>query len=158
MPTITFTLSDFGLASLASKFPTVRFIPSQAGIAGARLFSTTPIEVTPDPAGVGVVELAATDGVVPEVFYTVHISHLNSGGVPTHFDVLGLRIFVPTGYVGALADLPGVPLSPNSVLVSLDPPPEGYKGFYLNAPGPGLPPGDPDNPASSGTGILEIVS
>lgn len=137
MPTITFTLSDFGLASLASKFPTVRFIPSQAGIAGDRLFSTTPIEVTPDPAGVGVVELAATDGVVPEVWYTVQIHHLNSGGVPTHFDVLGLRIFIPTDYDGPLTGLPGVPLGPNTVLVSLDPPPPGYKGWWLYSPAAG---------------------
>ena len=59
---------------------------------------------------------------------------------------------------GSISDLDGPDLSAHSVLVSLDPPPPGYRGWYLNAPGPGLPPGDPDDPASSGTGILEIVS
>lgn len=59
---------------------------------------------------------------------------------------------------GMISDLAGVDLSIYSVLVSLSPPPPGYKGWYLNAPGPGQPLGDPDDPASSGTGILEIVS
>ena len=59
---------------------------------------------------------------------------------------------------GPIEELPGVPASVSSVLVQLAPPPPGYRGWYLNAPGPGEPVGDPDDPASSGTGILEIVS
>lgn len=59
---------------------------------------------------------------------------------------------------GAIQDLPGAPISSATVLVQLAPPPPGYRGWYLNAPGPGEPVGDPDDPASSGTGILEIVS
>lgn len=62
----------------------------------------------------------------------------------------------PSG--GTIGNLAGPNLTTYSVLVSLDPPPAGYKGWYLNAPGAGLPPGDPDDPESSGTGILEIVS
>lgn len=59
------------------------------------------------------------------------------------------------GPIGSLTDRD---LSIYSVLVSLSPPPPGYRGWYLNAPGPGAPVGDPNNPSSSGTGILEMVS
>lgn len=65
--------------------------------------------------------------------------------------------FSPYPNGGPIDELAGDALSIYSVLVSLTLPPT-YKGWYLNAPGPGLPPGDPDDPASSGTGILEIVS
>lgn len=136
MPTITFTLSDFGLASLASKLPTVRFVPSGAGVAGDRLFSSTPVSAVM-VGDEGTVTLAATDGVVPTVWYTVRIEHLNPGGEYTHYDVLDLRVFVPEGYDGPLSGLPGTPLSPYTVLVSLDPPPPGFKGWWLYSPAAG---------------------
>ena len=62
----------------------------------------------------------------------------------------------PSG--GPIGELASKDLTTYSVLVSLNPPPPGYVGWYLNAPGPGMDPGDPDDPASSGTGILEMVS
>lgn len=136
MPTITFTLSDFGLASLASKLPTVKFVPSGAGVAGDRLFASTPVTAVM-VGDQGTVTLAATDGVVPESWYTVQIEHLNPGGEYTHFDLLGIRIYVPTDYSGPITGMPGVPLGPNTVLVSLDPPPPGYKGWWLYSPAAG---------------------
>lgn len=137
MATITGTLSDFGLEPLSDRAPIIRFIPSAAGVNGARLFASTPITVTPAPDGSFAVELASTDGVVPDAWYTVQIEHLNSGGVPTHFDVLGLRIYVPLDYDGPMSELPGVPLSPDTVLVSLDLPPQGFKGYWLYSPADG---------------------
>lgn len=136
MSTITFTLSDFGLASLASKAPTVKFVPSGAGILGSQLFSSTPVIATLVGQN-GTVTLAPTDGVMPKVWYTVQIEHLNPGGEYTHFDVLGLKVFVPDGYDGPITGLPGVPLSPMTVLVSLDEPPAGYKGWWLYSPATG---------------------
>lgn len=155
---ITFTLSDFGLQSLVDKLPRVLFKPSSAGVKGARMFPSTPVAAVFDSVGNGSVTLESTDGVVPAVHYTVSIEHLQPGGQYTHFDLMGLQVFVPDGFVGSLTDLPGTPLAPNVVLVSLAPPPAGYTGWYMNAPGPGNDPGDPNDPASSGTGILEIVS
>lgn len=153
MPTITFTLSDFGLASLASKLPTVKFVPSGAGVADARLFASTPVKATLTGTS-GTVTLAATDGVMPKAWYTVQIEHLNPGGEYTHFDVLGFQVFVPDGYTGPITGLPGVPLSPVSVLVSLDTPPPGYTGWWLYSPAAGqeMPLDDPD------IGDLRIVS
>lgn len=136
MSVINFTLLDFGLASLAPMSPTVKFIPSGAGIAGGRLFSSTPVVATMTGAA-GTVTLTSTDGVVPEAYYTVQIEHLQAGGQYTHFDILGFKVYVPDGYIGPLTGLPGVPLSPSSVLVSLDPPPAGYKGWWLYSPATG---------------------
>lgn len=155
---ITYALTDFGLQSLVDRGPRVLFEPSSAATKGARIFPSTPIESIPDATGRGVVTLESTDGVVPKIHYTVSIEHLHPGGQYTHYDLLNLQLYVPEDYYGSIADLPGAPLSANTVLVSLDPPPAGYKGWYLNAPGPGNPLGDPNDPASSGTGILEIVS
>jgi hypothetical protein len=50
---------------------------------------------------------------------------------------------------GNVGDMTDFAAAPNSVLVSLDPPPPGYKGWYLN--------GSVDDP-NVGTGILEMVS
>lgn len=151
------TLSDFGLEAFVGMAPRVIFTATGAGTKGGRLFASTPVVAIPDSSGLFSVTLETTDGVVPEVWYTVGIEHLNPGGEYTHFDLLGYRLFVPASG-GPIGDLPGAPLSPSTVLVSLAPPPPGYRGWYLNAPGPGQDPGDPNDPASSGTGILEIVS
>lgn len=136
MAVVTFTLTDFGLQTLTGKSPRVIFTPSSAGVKGARLFPTTPIVVIPDAAGNGTVTLEPTDGVVPTVWYTVSIEHLQPGGEYTHYDVLGYRLYV-TDQGGPIGSMPGVPLSPSSVLVSLDPPPAGYKGWWLHSPAQG---------------------
>lgn len=145
MPTITFTLSDFGLASLASKLPTVKFVPSGAGVAGSRLFASTPVTAVM-VGDEGTVTLQATDGVVPIAWYTVQIEHLNPGGEYTHFDLLDFKLFIPEGYDGPISGLPGTPLSPYTVLVSLDEPPAGYKGWWLYSPAAGqtMPLDDPN--------------
>lgn len=137
MATITFTLNDFGLETLTSKSPVVRFIPSGAGVAGTRLFASTPVQAKLNQFGAGSVVLAPTDGVMPNVWYTVQIEHLQPGGQYTHHDILNLRIFVPDDYYGPITGLPGAPLSPQTVLVSLDPPPPGYKGWWLYSPAQG---------------------
>lgn len=136
MAVVTGTLSDFGLQSLVGKSPIITFTASSAGVKGGRLFSTTPIRVTPDAAGAFSVTLEATDGVVPEVWYQVGIEHLQTGGEYTHYDVLGYRLYVPDAG-GQIGSLPGVPLSPQNVLVSLDPPPPGYRGWWLYSPAQG---------------------
>ena len=157
MATIYGDLFDFGMQSLAPFRPILRFTPSGPGLKGSKLFAARPVEVEVSPSGAFAVLLEPTYGVVPEAWYTVSIEYLNPGGRYTSYDILGYRLRVPAPG-GTIGDLPDIPLSPDTVLVSLDPPPPGYTGWYLNAPGPGRPTGDPDDPASSGTGILEIVS
>lgn len=136
MAVVTFTLTDFGLATLTGKSPRVIFTPSSAGVKGARLFPTTPIVVIPDASGNGSVTLEATDGVVPTVWYNLSIEYLQPGGEFTHYDLLGFRVFVPE-VGGPIGGLPSTPLSPLYVLVSLDPPPAGYRGWWLYSPAEG---------------------
>ena len=144
MAVVTGTLSDFGLQSLVGRDPIVTFTASSAGVKGGRLFTSTPIKVTPDAAGAVSVNLEPTDGVVPEVWYRVSIEHLQLGGEYTHFDLLDFRLYVPE-VGGPIGSLPGTPLSPFYVLVSLDPPPAGYRGWWLYSPAEGqeMPLNDP---------------
>lgn len=144
MAVVTFTLTDFGLETLAGKSPRVIFTPSSAGVKGAQLFPSTPIVVIPAADGSGTVTLVPTDGVVPEAWYTVSIEHLQPGGQYSHYDVLGFRLYVPE-VGGAIGSLPGTPLSPQNVLVSLDSPPPGYRGWWLYSPAQGqeMPLNDP---------------
>ncbi|WP_309129487.1 hypothetical protein [Microbacterium sp.] len=157
MATIWGTLSDFGLEALTPFKPVLKFLPSGPGVKGNRLFSSRPVEAPVNATGAFSVLLEPTDGVIPKAWYTVSIEYLNPGGEYTSYDLLNYRLLVPAPG-GAIGELPDTPLSADTVLVSLAPPPPGYKGWYLNAPGPGQDPGDPNDPASSGTGILEIVS
>lgn len=145
MATLTGTLSDFELDALVGKFPRIRFVPSGPGVNQDRVLTSTPIEVVPDAAGAWSVSLHATDGVVPDVWFEVLIEHFQGSGVPSHWDRLDLRIFLPDGYDGPLAELPGTPLAPNTVYVSLDPPPVGYTGWWLYSPATGqeMPLNDP---------------
>lgn len=137
MASITFRLSDFGLESLAEFNPIVKFIPSQAGVSGDRLLTTTPIVVTPDPAGIGAVVLTDTDTVTPGIWYEVVIEHLMPGDQYKHFDHLPLRFYVPTGYNGPLSGLPGRQIGTNAYWFSLDPPPAGFQGLWIYTPAPG---------------------
>ena len=153
MSALSGTLLDFGITPLAGIPTLLEFVPSEAGVKGGNLFTAKPVAVTVDPDGDWSVTLESTDDMVPAgIFYTVRI---NQGS--TWWDFYGPKLFIPDG-TWTLDSLPGAPLAANAVLVSLDPPPSGYRGWYLNAPGPGEPLGDPDDPDSSGTGILEIVS
>lgn len=136
MATVTYTLTDFGLQALTNKAPRVLFRGSSAGVKAQRLFPSTPIVSIPDASGNGSVNLEPTDGMVPVVWYEVSIEHLLEGGSYTHFDILGYRLYV-TEQGGPIGSMPGGPLSPNMVVVSLDPPPAGFKGWWLYSPAVG---------------------
>lgn len=129
---IVFELSDFGLEHFEGA--QVIFTPSGPGVKGLRLFAASPVVVTPNVNGAAAVVLESTDGVVPEVWYQVSIKALQPGGQFHHFDILGFKLYVPEGYDGSIDALPGTPLSPQNVLVSLDTPPPSYKGWWLYSP------------------------
>lgn len=159
--TLTGTWNDFGFVPVYPEAGRLFFVPHVArgsiGIYGARVAPVRPVEAEVF-GNTWSVELTPTDGVTPEAWYTIAIDHLDAeGNFTARYEYLD-KIYIPLGGDWTLQTLPGAPLTPNDVLVQLAPPPEGYAGWYLNAPGPGEPTGDPNNPASSGTGILEIVS
>lgn len=169
MPAVTGTMEDLQLANAfgTNNHPQVRFIPwsvdggnSRIGVQGSFLFAPRVIVVIPDELTLEfTVSLAATYGIEGIDGYLVETQWVSDDPdvPPTGWARVDgiLRVPPEGGRVGDLIDLNNSPLG---VLVQLAPPPAGYKGWYLNAPGPGEPVGDPDNPASSGTGILEMVS
>ena len=153
MAALSGTLLDFGITPLAGIPTRLEFVASEAGSKDGTLFTAKPVLVNVAPDGAWSVELESTDGMIPAgIYYTIRINQGYSW-----WDFYGVKVFLPDGE-WTVDTLPGAPLAAENVLVSLDPPPVGYRGWYLNAPGPGNPPGDPDDPESSGTGILEIVS
>lgn len=153
MATIYGTLTDFGLQTLAPYKPVLKFTPSGPGVKGRKVFSGRPVEVPVASSGAFSVLLEPTDGVTPKVWYTVSIEYLNDGGQYTSLDILGYRLFVPAPG-GAIGDLPGAPLSSDTVLVGLNPPPPGYRGWWLYSPAEGE-----EMPADeTGIGDLRMVA
>lgn len=153
MATIYGTLTDFGLQTLTPYKPVLKFTPSGPGVKGRKVFSGRPVEVPVASSGAFAVLLEPTDGVTPEVWYTVSIEYLNEGGQYTSLDILGYRLFVPAPG-GAIGDLPGAPLSSDTVLVGLNPPPPGYRGWWLYSPAEGE-----EMPADeTGIGDLRMVA
>lgn len=148
MSTLKGTLTDFALDAL-NDFPVqLFFTASQAAVKNGRILTDKPVEANVASNGSFSVTLESTDGMIPTgVYYTASIDQ----GM-RHYDVLGLRIYLPEGE-WRISDLPGTPLSAYTVLVSLDPPPVGYHGWYLNS---GT--GSPDDTSKSGTGMLSIAS
>lgn len=153
MATIYGTLTDFGLQTLTPYKPVLKFTPSGPGVKGRRLFSERPVEVPVASDGSFSVLLEPTDGVAPKVWYTVSIEYLNDGGQYTSLDILGYRLFVPAPG-GPIGEIPGAPLSADTVLVGLTPPPPGFKGWWLYSPAEGE-----EMPADeTGIGDLRMVA
>jgi hypothetical protein len=112
MATVTGTLSDFGYASLAPYQPVVTFTPTGPGVQGGRLLAAKPVSLSPG-AGTGYfeVDLAPTEGIVPETWYQISISWLdtNAGWIEKNF--VGTKLEVPElgGPIGYLVKSPPTP-------------------------------------------------
>lgn len=148
MATVTGTLNDFNLQSLASYSPRVVFTASEPAASPARLFSTKPIMVTPNASGGFTVELQPTTQLVPEgVFYRIRIEWLDSTGGFVGVDFVDWPLLVPdTG--GSIQDLLDVAPGTSLVWVGLVPPPEdppkaGRLWLVMN-------PLNPNDPANTG--------
>lgn len=157
MAEVKFRLIDFGFVSVMGQMPIVEFVPGfQSGTAAVqsgsnRLLPSKPIAATLDSSGYGTVNLVPNQGTKPDTWYTIRVTYPDSAGNFTTLDLLDTRVWVPAEG-GALETLPGMPPSPDYVLVSTDPPPEGYSGWYYSG---GL--GDPNDPLETGTGLLYRV-
>lgn len=67
MPTVTGTLTDIGLGSLGPSNPVLQFTPSEPAVDTAgRIFASRAVEVVPAAQGSFTVNLASTDGLMPE--------------------------------------------------------------------------------------------
>lgn len=158
MPVVTVTGNAWdhtGGPLPASIVPELWFRPKGAVVTDGALLTPREVKANLDLAtGAFTVDLVAGSGVL----YTPVLSWLlNPDASTPQEQARGWAEWnftinpYPNG--GPIEQLANTDLTIFTVLVSLDPPPAGYKGWYLNAG-----PGDPNDPSQSGTGVLEIVS
>lgn len=111
MPTVTGTLSDFGLAALAPYSPELVFTPSNPAVNATNILGTRPIRVTPTATGTFTVVLASTDDMRPATWYTISAQWLDPNGGYVGKDFADWQLRVPVAG-GALVDLLGIPANP----------------------------------------------
>lgn len=116
MATVTGTLADFGLESLAQFAPEITFTPSGPAVFAPYLMASKPISVIPAPDGTFSVDLFESFFGHPATWYTIKITWLNGANVPVGFDPIDWKLMVPEGG-GALVDLLEVPSNPAQVWV-----------------------------------------
>jgi hypothetical protein len=121
MPTVTGTLRDFNITTLAAHSPRIIFTASGVAFSPTRIYSTIPIVVTPDLAGDFSVFLQATEDVDPAIWYTIRIEWLDSDGGYVGVDLVEWKLFVPSAG-GSIGDLMEVPANGVRIWVDIDPP------------------------------------
>lgn len=148
MPTVTGTLRDFNIQSLAAYSPRLIFTPSSTAVSTSRLYSTKPIIVTPNLGGDFEVFLVASDSVFPMVSYSIRVEWLDAENGYVGADVIDWELLVPEAG-GAIGDIMQVPANPILAWVDVVEPPfkpvPGVWWLQVN-------PDDPDDPRA--TGIL----
>lgn len=121
MAIVTGTLNDFGLDALTAYSPEIAFIPSGPAVNAVKLLATRTVMASPGSDGSFTVDLAPTDNLRPERWYTIRIQWLDASGGYVGADFPDWRLYVPTAG-GILADLIAAPWNPALVWVGADAP------------------------------------
>lgn len=155
MPTVIVTgnVYDHSDKALIGREVELWFRPNRPNVAGGALLSAKRVKafVHPD-TGAFNVELDNTPG----IFYIAEVRYLTDPSDPElqGYDEWTHMPLFPGPVGGNISDLaPAGDMSIYTVLVSLNDPPAGYRGWWLHAG-----PGDPDNLAETGTGELRMVT
>lgn len=146
---VTGEITDPGGFSLTEYDVTLKFILSGAGESDG-LVSTRPIEAALSWKRFSV-NLVPTDDMVPSRWYTVIAEWRNPDGNYTQVTIWE-KLFVPSGG-GDISTFPNRPLASDAVWVSLNPPPSGFKGWWLESK-----PGNPAMGTDTGSGDFWRVS
>ena len=130
MAVVSYTLSDMGLASLAAYSPRLVFTPSGPAVKGSILFASRPIGSTPNTFGEGTVTLSSTETMIPETWYTLTITWLDSAGNYISKDFPDWKIRVPAAD-GDLSDMIDAPAPGYLIWFGPEPPinPSEYTGW-----------------------------
>ncbi|MEI3845310.1 MULTISPECIES: hypothetical protein [unclassified Microbacterium] len=150
MPIVSGTLSDVMSFPLADRAPILRFhLRTEVGdlaLRGDRLLSADPVDATITGTD-WQINIFATTGNIPPCWYELELIELDREGNFSRHWWWGSRIHVPSGG-GSFPELPGGPMSPESVWVGLTRPPNGWRGYWLYSPstqnGEVMPLDDPD--------------
>ena len=104
MATISGTLNDCGLGHLVGKAPTLKFTLNNPAASPAGLFTTEPVSVTPDGAGVFSVTLEPTETMYQNRHYSLTVTWLDSAAEFNKANFPDWRIVVPVAG-GTFSDL-----------------------------------------------------
>jgi len=138
MAEVTGRASDFIWGALNNRAPIIRWHPRSAqgsvSLRNEQLMPHRPVDVTWLNATDWTINLVPTmGGTVPETWFEIEIIELALGEGYTNRWWWPNKVQVPPEG-GAFKDLPGAPISPEAVWVSLDPPPTGWPGWWLYSP------------------------
>lgn len=149
MVTVTGTLNDFGLAALAPFAPELVFTPSGPAVTLENVILASRHIVVPVTEGHGFfsVELASTDDLTVEGWYTLQIQWLNPDAGLPDIDFPDWRIYVPAEG-GTLASMIKAPSNPALVWVGLTPPDNPTPGTWWLVD-------DPQNPGTGSGDLME---
>jgi len=114
MATYTGYLRNVGLDALTGKQPKLELILSEPSFKGANFIVTDPYPVTIATDGACTVEVAATDEMTGDPYYTLRATWLNGEGVPIGFDVPNIK-FRTSEPGGTFEDLMGPFASPRQI-------------------------------------------
>ena len=121
MATVTGTLTDFGLNNLFSFSPRLFFTPSTVGVLNGQVFATKPVRATIFEDASFSVELQPTEALLNDVYYSVSISYLNTGGTYISLDLPEWKVRVPDEG-GPIGELITAAVNPRLTWVDEDPP------------------------------------
>lgn len=117
MALVTGNLSTFGLNAIILKSPRLLFVPSGPAVTGAYVLATRPVEavIATDGSGAFTVNLAATQTLRPERWYSIRVEWLDSASNYVGLDLPDWKLFVPEagGSIGDL--LNNLPSNPSQI-------------------------------------------
>lgn len=111
MSTVTGSLRSIGLASMAPLAPRLILTINKAAVTGTTVIPSAPLSVVPDSDGVFSFDIAPTDAMSEDHWYTIRIEWLNGEDIPTGRDFPDWELRVPTsgGQLGPLLEFPSNP-------------------------------------------------
>lgn len=121
MAVVNGTLYEVNGGHLAGKNPQLMFTLNQTGTTAGGVYVTEPSLVSPGSDGAWTADLASTDLMRDDCFYSLAIRWQDTAGNPARIDFPGWQIRVPTGG-GFIGDLRGNGSNLSMVYVSLTEP------------------------------------
>lgn len=136
MPIVSGTLSDVMSKPLGDRAPILRFhlrtASGDLSLRGDRLLSADPVDATITGTD-WQINIFQTTGNLPLSWYELELIEQDREGRFRRSWWWGAKIHVPYGG-GSFPDLPGGPMSPESVWVGLKPPANSWPGFWMYSP------------------------
>lgn len=140
MALVTGRVHDFLFGLMTARQPIIRFHPtSKRGSISLRndqIMPHRPVDATITAADWEINIVPSMGGTTPDMWFRVEIIELDPEGNFTNSWWWPNEVHIPPDG-GVFAELPGAPMSSESVWVGLTPPPNGWLGWWLYSPAEG---------------------